>query len=133
MQTSNTLGIFTEYQSCQNTTSLCNQGPQVWDPMPEIVLPQLRSVEVTIAELPSPKWGGDLKRMLKYILKPIEKCILFHWSLDLSIFRAKLQNPLSYQALSEKREWLVRETVVASDAYLLCIRKISCMFLHNLN
>lgn len=55
MQTSNTLGIFTEYQSFQNTNGLCNQGPQAWDPTPEIRLPQLRSVEVTIAELSSLK------------------------------------------------------------------------------
>jgi len=55
------------------------------------------------------------------------ECILFPWSLDLSIFRAKQQNPLSYQAVSalpEKSKRLVI-TVVAYNAYLLCIGKIS--------
>lgn len=44
----------------QNTNSLCNQ---VWEPAPEIILPQLRSVEVTITELPL------LKKIIKKMLK----------------------------------------------------------------
>lgn len=74
--------------------------------------------------------------MVKMNSKIHGEFILFPCSLDLSILRAKQQNPPSYQAvsaLSEKCKWLVMETIVAPDAYLLCIGKIRCMFLHNLS